>query len=735
MKILFITGIFLLLFQSVSAQVQGIVFGMENDRKTPLEFAKVYLKHARSGATTDEQGRFELILPKQLPDTMIISAFGYRNDTIVVTKEDRFAGFEIVLFNNTVLDEVVIEYRQSTHTISRLNPLHVEELGEGELRKAACCNLSESFETNATVDVNFTDAISGAKKIQLLGLDGIYTQMQMENIPFLNGLESSFGMNTVPGTWVESIQITKGTGSVVNGYESMAGLINVEFRKPSTMQRLYVNGYGNSLGRGELNIHGGQVLGKKGAWSTGTFAHISALQQEIDRNNDHFLDVPLNKTGSFLHRWEYTGNRFESRFGVSGYYDERNGGQLQRVANRYNASTTNRHVEAFAKTGFLFPKKPYQSIGVVYQLRAHDLLGIFGQRFFRGEEYRGYVNAIYDGIIGSTTHKIKIGASGVAQQLDQQLDTTAYLRQTLTPGVFTEYTYTGTRLTAVLGARYDYQTDFGGQFSPRIHLKWLADEYTDIRITTGKAWRLPNVIVDNSSLLATSKVWSLPQEIRQEIVWNSGISAVRRMDWWNRDASISADFYHARFQRQLIVDRERSVDTFFFEFQNNASFSNTFQTELSFSPTRTLTLRFAYKYLQVVANYDGQQRQQVMIPKHRGLFNIAYFSRNKRWEADATFSLYGKMRLHDVHLSDGTMISGQESKRVPQLLAQVTHHFKKFDLYVGAENLANFTQSNPIISADDPYNAAFDATRVWAPILGTVVYAGFRYELKREIKK
>jgi outer membrane receptor protein involved in Fe transport len=282
-----------------------------------------------------------------------------------------------------------------------------------------------------------------------------------------------------------------------------------------------------------------------------------------------------------------------------------------------------------------------------------------------------------------------------------------------------------------VGARYDYQQTYGAQFSPRLHLKFAANEFTDIRLTTGKAWRLPNMIVDNSSLLATAKAWSLPSTVQQEVVWNSGISVVRQLKLFERPANLTVDFYHARFIRQLVVDREQSPDTFFFSFQNKASFSNTFQAELSFAPSRTLTVRLAYKWLQVKALYNGTEQQQVMIPRHRGLLNMAYASRNKKWEIDATFSLYGKTRLHDIYMPDGSHLKQQMSRPVPMLLAQVTHHFRRFDVYIGGENLANFTQSNPIISAADPTNATFDATRVWAPIVGTIVYAGFRYELKR----
>lgn len=731
-------GFFLLIISVSQAQLQGIVFGVKDGAKIPLNQAKVILRGAKQHVYTGENGRFELILPKELPDVLVISARGYEPDSVQVTKDDRFSGIEIYLMAEDQLEEVVIEFKRDSKNFSRLNPLQVENLGEGELKKAACCNLSESFETNATVDVNFTDAVSGAKKIQLLGLDGVYSQMQMENIPYLTGLESGFGLSAIPGTWVESIQITKGTGSVVNGYESMAGLINVEYRKPQTMQRLFVNGYGNSLGRGELNVHGGQVINDK--WSTGTFAHVSMLQTPWDMNKDGFLDAPLSKTGSFLNRWEYNGKKFETRFGVNAYYDERKGGQLSKIANRYRAETTNQHAEFFAKTGFMFPKKPYNSFGIVYQFKYHESEGLYGLRHFGGKELRGYVNAIYDGIFGTTTHKYKTGLSFVGQDLKQRVDSLTLNRNVITPGVFFEYTYTGSRVVLVAGVRADYQSKFSDQkekfqFSPRVHAKFLLDEYTDLRLTTGKAWRLPTLVMDNSSLLATSKTWVVSSSNEQEEVWNSGASIIRSMRWFKRNASVSVDFYHARFTKQLIVDRELSTDSIFFGFQRNVSRSSTLQAELSFMPWRTITFRFAYKYLDVKANYGGTIRQQVMIPKHRGMFNVAFISRNKKWEVDGTISVYSPVRLPDVDLPDGTRITNEKSKVVPVGLAQITRHFKKWDLYFGGENLFNFKQKNPIISANNPYDPTFDATRVWAPVMGTIVYIGFRYEINRKVEK
>lgn len=733
-----ITGLFLFIISSLNAQLQGIVFGIKNGAKIPLNHAKIELRQSKDFVYAGENGRFELILPKSLPDMLVITAYGYEPDSVQVNKEDRFTGLEIYLIAEDELEEVVIEFKRDSKSFSRLNPLQVEHLGEGEFKKAACCNLSESFETNATVDVNITDAVSGAKKIQLLGLDGVYTQLQMENIPFLTGIESGFGLNTVPGTWVESIQITKGTGSVVNGYESMAGLINVEFRKPRTMQRLYLNGYGNMLGRAELNLHGGQIINDK--WSTGTFAHASTTQTQWDMNKDGFLDVPLSKTGSFMNRWEYNGKNFETRFGVNAYYDDRKGGQLLGTANRYFANTTNKHIDFFAKTGFMFPKLKDNSFGIVYQFKYHETDGLYGLRSFGGRELRGYVNAIYDGTFGSSAHKYKTGVSFVGQDLQQFIDSLPLNRNVITPGAFFEYTYTGTRLVLVAGLRGDYQTKYTGrkeqfQLSPRVHAKFVLDEYTDLRLTVGKAWRQPTVVMDNSSLLATNKTWVVNSNNLQEEVWNSGISFYRSMRWFKRAASISADFYYAYFTNQMVIDRDRSVDSVFFDFQRNSAQSSTFQTELSFMPWKSITFRFAYKFLDVRARFAGKMQNQVMIPQHRGLFNVAYASRNKKWEIDGTISVYSPVRLPDAVMPDGSRLTNEKGKVVPIGLAQITRHFKKWDVYLGGENLFNFKQKNPIISAANPYDQTFDATRVWAPVMGAVVYVGFRYEIQRKIEK
>ena len=725
----------------VNAQIKGLIQGADGSQKKPIYGAKIKLLQAKTGTVSREDGTFELVLSKELPDTLVISAFGYNPDTLIVSKKDRFTALNILLYSDKLLPEILIEYRKNGHSISRLKTLHVEELTAIELRKAACCNLSESFETNASVDVNITDAVSGAKKIQMMGLDGVYTQIQMENIPYLRGLESAFGLSSLSGTWIEFIQITKGTGNVVNGYESMAGLVNLELKKPDEMEKIYLNVYQNIFGRSEFNFNKGIILNPK--WSTGFLGHVSSTYGNIDRNKDAFRDLPTGDNTAFMNRWAYKGKKMEAQFGINFYRDRKVGGQTSFFRNEENQVDTvnygvlinSKHIDIYGKTGF-FGKRPMQSLGIVYNIKHQEIDGFFGLKNFSGLEKRGYINVIYDDIIGTSDHKIKVGTSFVAIDISQKADTLSQKRMELVPGIFAEYTYTGRRLTGVFGSRYDYHSIFREQFSPRVHLKYLLSEMTDLRFTAGKGWRVPNFIIDNISLLASSKQWIAPSETKPEISWNIGGSLVHEMKIFERKASISLDFYHTRFENQLIIDRDETVNTVVFSNLKNSSFSNSFQTEFSFSPIKNLDVRLAYKFLDVEAKYGNEMRQQVMIPRHRGFVNLAYRSRNKRWEYDFTCSIFSPSRLpiqRDM-TNDTLLISDMKSRMYPMMNAQITHIYKKFDFYIGGENLTNFRQRDPIIDASNPFGSKFDATNICGPLTGVNIYVGIRYAIAKTKK-
>ncbi len=725
MKLYVLSGV-IFLTHFLQAQIRGVVQGTDSLQTKPLKNVKITLLGTGTTVFSNEDGTFEILLGKPNPDTLLFVAKGYRSDRLVVTKADRFLALNVVLISGQLVQDIVVNGRKNPHGISKMKTLHVEELTSAEFRKAACCNLSESFETNATVDVSMSDAISGAKKIQLLGLDAVYTQLQFENIPFLRGLESAFGMSVIPGTWLESIQITKGTGSVVNGYESMAGLVNLEFKKPKEMPRLGLNVYQNRFGRSELNLQGGVQLNER--WHMGLFGSAASVYGTFDNNQDSFRDQALSNTFNLLQRFSYQGRRMEAQLGLQAYVDQKLGGQTSYTKaqpNGYGMELASEHLSIFSKTGF-FGKKPAQSLGVIAQLKFQNMSGLYGLRTFTGSEKRAYMNVIYDDIIGTADHKIKAGASFQFLEIHQWAgqpfgaEVVGSDRTEWVPGVFAEYAYSGNRLSAVAGARFDQHNLAGAQFSPRAHLKYALTPQLDLRVTGGRAWRMPNFVADNLSLLASSKLWLSDQKLAPEISWNAGASLVQGFSFKKRKGSLSLDAYHTRFSQQLVADRDSLSGMVVFKNLANNSLATVLQVEFSYALLRGLDLRLAYKFQDVRALFNGSLQTQVLLPRQRYFVNVAYQTRNKRWDYDLTYSRYSAVRLPQ----------GGQGKPWALLNAQVTRNWKHFEAYMGGENLLNVMQQNPIISTQNPFGSNFDATEIWSPIMGWNVYLGLRYTIK-----
>ncbi len=741
----------------IGLMLSGIVLGQKTihisgnvrsyvDGKTtsPIFGATVFLKNAKDGGTTDDKGDFKIASKAQLPDTLIVRASGYYSDTVVLNEPDGNS-FRITLYPKFISEEVVIRAKRENSSILRLDPRNVEQLNSGELRKAACCSLSESFETNATVDVSLADGVSGSKRIQMMGLDGRYTQLQFENIPFMHNLDQPFGLASIPGTWIQSIQITKGSGTVTNGYESMAGLINLEYWKPDNIERLFVNGFGSIQGRGELNVHGGTSVGKRGGMSW--FVHGASVLAENDRNKDGFRDMPIGENFAAMNRWHYHGDQFEGQIGVRASYSDKQGGQIgydrytnQSKQNLYGVGIRSLNVEAFGKTGFMFQNDMMSSLGVIYYAKYNELNTAFGHRYLDGKERRGYINGLYETMLGNSNHKLKSGLSLVYDDVNQvmvdrlPMDTSMRTlnRTEIVPGVFSEYTFTGHRSIVVLGARADYHNIYGWEFTPRANYKLNITEDMSVRLTAGRGFRVTNYMTDNLSLMATNLPWKVEQNIQPEISWNFGGSWLWNFKLFNHKATWGIDYYHTLFTDQLIVDRDESSDYIHIKNLDGRSFSNAVQTDFKFEPFDRFAVKMAYKFLDVRSTMGGALETVMMVPQHRGFVNFAYETRNRRWSYDLTFSVFGKQRLAKLQRPDGTFTEDNWSEPYPMLSGQITYRFKKFEIYVGGENLTDYRLDNPIIGVENPFGERFDATRIYAPIYGINVYAGFRISLDKK---
>ncbi|MDQ3072871.1 MAG: TonB-dependent receptor, partial [Bacteroidota bacterium] len=597
----------IVLFLSAGAYSQaltGTIYYREAEKELPVVGAAVAWIGGASATMTGENGRFDLPFEDSAFDEIIIQAFGFEQDTVPVNGPGPVR-IELKRTWGSV-DSVVIE--GSPTFMSKSNIRQTEVVGKDELQRAACCNLSESFETNPTVDVNFTDALTGAKQIRMMGLEGAYSQMLQENMPALRGLSGSYGLSFIPGTWISSIQVSKGAGSVVNGYESITGQINLEYIKPTDEYKYFLNLYGDAMGRAEGNFHyTGQVNKKLG---TSLLLHGSGVFMKNERNNDGFLDVPLQRQGNFLNRWIYhSGKRLEAQFGVSGMVQERFGGQVgfdpksPRDTSAYGIGVSINRFEAFGKLGILYPEKPYQSIGNMASLTYHRQHAFFGLRNYQGEQTSLYANSIFQTIIKHTGHIIKMGGSFLWDNYNEQFMNDTFLREEVVPGIFSEYTYTYLeKFSFVAGLRLDYHNFFGSMVSPRLHARYQAGKHVVLRVAGGKGYRTPNPLVEHAAVWASSRK-AFIDPIQQEEAWNFGGSILRDIMIKNREGYILVDFYRTQFVNQFIADLDQHPQEVHLYNVRNGSYANSAQAETSFFPFEDFHIKVAYRYHDVKVTY------------------------------------------------------------------------------------------------------------------------------------
>lgn len=716
-------------------EISGKIFQVNEEGDTlSIPNAKIYWRKDNHRAIADLDGNFEIHVAT-LPDTLIISAVGFDKQAYSIEAvPDR--AILVNMKEGKMLDGVEVLAFNVGKTIDLMDPVNVERIGEGELRRAACCNLSESFETNASVDVNITDAVTGAKKIQMLGLDGIYTQLQYENIPLVRGLSTSYGLSFTPGTWIESIQITKGTGTVVNGYESMAGLINIELKKPTSKEALYINAYGNKFGRAEINVHGAQRINDR--WSTISFLHAANVFVENDVNKDGFRDVNLGPTFAGMHRWNFEGEHMESRFGIKGTYSNKLGGQLGATMapddTKYGAEFETKHLEAFGKAGFFF-KKPTASLGLIGQLKYHDMTNAIGPHLYEGTQQKFYFNSIFSDVFGTTIHSYKTGFSFIYDDYNQTYNDSTFLKTEIVPGAFFEYTFNHLdKFIAVAGVRGDLHNLYGPLYAPRMHMKWNLNPKSALRISAGKGIRVPNPYADYVGKMASSRTWIVDPNIVPEECFSTGITFAQKFLTNDNVSTFSIDYFYTDFQNQLILDMDVAPNQLYLYNSTARSYSHSFQAELNIKPWKVLELRSAFKYYDVRAEFNGKLQVKPFVPKYRVLLSAGYASRNKKWSMDVTGNWVSKKRLPSTSTNPIEYQRPNESEDYWILHSQLTYNFRKFSVYLGGENLLNVIQNDAIIAADDPFGNFFDATQIWAPINGFNVYGGIHFTINQKEK-
>lgn len=641
------------------------------------------------------------------------------------------------------IEGVLITGSKAATALSKKEAGLVFNIDKKELLKAACCNLSESFETNATVDVSFSNAVTGTKQLKMLGLDQKYTSLTKELLPEIRGLASAYGLNFIPGRWIESIQLTKGGSTVTNGYESITGQINTELLKNAKEPETSLNIFADFNGRAEANITSVSSINEK--WSQTFLLHGNGTFGDTDMNDDTFLDRPKGTQINAAYLLNYNDlekSGFGSHFGINFLRDERTAGQIgfdknlgQDKQGAYGVGIDISRFQVWNKTGYVFKGKPYQSLGWMNQYVYHQQDSFFGLRNYSGKQHSYYSNLIFESIIGNTNHKYKAGASFLYDGYEETYLKDDMKRNEIVPGIFAEYTLTGLKYTLVAGARADFHNLAGTQFTPRVNFKYDFTPQTIVRLSAGRGFRTANVFAENQQYFASNRSIQILQNggniygLKPEIAWNYGVSLQQEFKLFGRKSSIVADFFRTDFQDQVLVDLDRSPQQLTFYNLEGKSFANSFQTQWDFTPFKNFDVRLAYKYYDVQADYLDGRREIPFMAKHRGFVNLAYAT-NKNdkggfWSFDTTMNWVGKQRLPDTSGNPAEFQLPVYSDSYAVLNAQISRNFnKKLRAYVGGENLTSYYQKNAIVDFRNPFGNYFDGGMVYAPIMKANFYVG-----------
>ena len=773
-------GIFTII--TAHAQITGVVL---DEKGEPLIGANVYWAGTGVGVATDLDGSFTLmpikgerLKVKGERDLLVASFVGCHNDTIEVKNREPLT---IVLVDEAVLDEVTITERKMGVIKSRSSAFDTQTIGTEELCRAACCNLSEAFETNASVDVAYADAATGAKQIRLLGLNGTYVQLLQENTPAVRGLAQTFGLEYIPGPWMSSIQVSKGTSSVINGYEATTGQINIELLKPNTQKPLSINLMLNSETMAEANIMGGWQLKVKGerlkdegehhhehddhchheSLYTGILAHYGHSFMAMDANKDGFADMPLEQNANLANRWFYRHGDYTFQSFVRGLYDRHRGGQNVHhhpspiTDNPYLIDLINWRVEGFLKNGYVYDDESGSSVALITAVSYHNLDNTYGPRMWKASQLNAYLNGIWQrnwegGGLIDNDHRLSAGVSVNFDKYNEtlaiSLSPLALNRYEVPPGLFAEYDYTySDQLSLVAGVRADYSTKHGFFVTPRANVRYSPFEWWTLRASAGMGYRSPNAIADNAFILPSSRVLTLADTIGQERAVNAGISTTFYIPLGSKQLQLSAEYYYTHFLNSLIVDMDQDPHQVHIYNQTDIpgakSFAHCAQVEASIEVLRGWTWTAAFRWTDVEqTTFNSSTNQFELRPKaltnrFKGVITTSYQTPLKKWQFDVTAQFNGISRMPDGFTAYGDFLGGYGTPKpitwYPQLMAQVTKYFRTCSLYVGAENMTNFRQDSPIIGADDPYGANFDASMVCGPTTGWKVYLGFRYDLEK----
>lgn len=732
-----------LLFPTIgfSQTIEGKVLSTDDD---PLFGATIQWIGTSIGTAAGEQGQFSLSKEGISDLRLIVRYVGFESDTISVGSQESLT----ITLTHSTLDEVVVTGERPDSYISRVTPMKTEVITQTELTKAACCDLAGCFDTQGSVQPTTTNIVTNAKELRILGLSGVYNQVLVDGMPLIMGTTYTYGISTIPGTLVDNIFISKGANSVLQGYESISGQINVELKEPDSDEKLLVNAYANSFLESQFNVNYTQKIKK---WSTILSAHTTQPAQKFDRDEDDFLDLPQLTRYSFYNKWKY-GNQNEwgwnSRIGVRYVNEQRVGGQEsfnlnadQGSSTVYGQTVNFSQPEIYTKTGYKMNDK--HNFVVLASAFYHNQSSYFGTTHFQANQTNIYGNFQHE-FTWNEKHILKSGLSYRFLELEEEItfgnDTLnrtydgVYLKSERIPGLVVENTFNwkDRDLVLVTGVRGDIHNTFGLNITPRALLKYNVTKTTTARVSAGTGWRTINLFTENTNLLASSRDVIVSPDLEPEKAINYGVNLTQQFGSENIELQVSVDYYLTQFFNQIFPDYFSEPNKAIIENFTGRSISSSFQGEIGLELYERVGIKATYNYLDVYRVVGENRVQLPFNPTHRMTGAFSFKPLSEKWHFDLNAHYFGKQLLANTSSNPPEYQSAESSSPYTVLNAQLTVSWKWFDFYGGCENIFDFRQKRPIVAWQDPFSPYFDTSNVWGPTRGREIYFGVRFKLKKK---
>ena len=442
--------------------------------------------------------------------------------------------------------------------------------------------------------------------------------------------------------------------------------------------------------------------------------------------------MPRRQQFHLSNRWKLVTDHYIMHAGLSLLKEKREGGQTTHSHNTfvatlspqtsqsphlYTISTEADRFEAYMKHAFILNPERQENIALMANGSLHLQDAQYGHQLYDNNEKTINAQLMYETSLGNI-HQLSLGTSISHYHSHQHLGTTSLKEDETTGGAYAQYTLTLDKVTLMAGLRADHSSLYHWFLTPRLHFKYSPNDLVNIRLSAGKGYRTPHFYAENHYLMASSRPINLLSIPKQEKAWNYGFNTAWNIPLADKMLKLNAEYYFTDFESQLVVDyHNNAIDVY----NTDKGYSHTFQIDANYPLLQGLTATAAWRWNDVKSRYHGQLMQRPLTSRYKALFSLSYAPGLGLWHFDTTLQLCG----------GGRIVDDEQFHSYEQLQAQVTRDFPRFSVYVGGENLTNRRQHDPIRGYDDPWGKAFDATLVWGPVHGPIVYAGIRMNIER----